>query len=374
MTNCSGMCDICFDETTDVLQASVHEKNPCSFRCCPTCVVTYLSIKIHEKDVNSSSLTCPGGCSEPLSQTDIQAILKNVKSDDDNNKGIELLLSYETAMQTQIKIESERNRRLNRMFPSVKETLSDIAFSCWSMSQNTRRCPGCRTLIEKNGGCQHMTCRSCKHEFWWCCGRAYSKGKHNEILCAPSVYMNHQHKLWGPNLPVRTITKTTVAGVGLGVGCAAVGVAAVAVPTFLVMEKIVKTVDKKAGLKKRRRIARQRRFDEHYARELRSLEEINRRDREQLAQLENRTHFNPQFELEASPPHKTNRNIDPLYYFDPLDVPQRPLPQAEEAKGFDYNAKGTPFLQYRRSTFEDLTIDDLSLNHPKYDEVDRGRI
>mmetsp|Transcript_16160 Transcript_16160/g.22268 ORF Transcript_16160/g.22268 Transcript_16160/m.22268 type:complete len:639 (-) Transcript_16160:209-2125(-) len=34
---------------------------------------------------------------------------------------------------------------------------------------NTRKCPSCNTRIEKNQGCNHMTCRLCKHEFCWIC-------------------------------------------------------------------------------------------------------------------------------------------------------------------------------------------------------------
>eukprot|EP01098_Paradermamoeba_levis_P017098 TRINITY_DN959_c0_g2_i1.p1 TRINITY_DN959_c0_g2~~TRINITY_DN959_c0_g2_i1.p1 ORF type:complete len:519 (+),score=148.78 TRINITY_DN959_c0_g2_i1:68-1624(+) len=34
---------------------------------------------------------------------------------------------------------------------------------------NTKDCPKCNSPIEKNGGCQHMTCRKCTHEFCWIC-------------------------------------------------------------------------------------------------------------------------------------------------------------------------------------------------------------
>ncbi|TGO81077.1 hypothetical protein BPOR_1371g00010 [Botrytis porri] len=37
------------------------------------------------------------------------------------------------------------------------------------INKATKRCPSCQVRIEKNLGCDHMTCRYCEHEFCWVC-------------------------------------------------------------------------------------------------------------------------------------------------------------------------------------------------------------
>ncbi|KAL7536889.1 hypothetical protein ACHAWF_005594 [Thalassiosira exigua] len=48
------------------------------------------------------------------------------------------------------------------------------------LSKHSKPCPNCNNPIEKNGGCDHMTCRppgGCGHEFWYSCGCPY-RGQH----------------------------------------------------------------------------------------------------------------------------------------------------------------------------------------------------
>jgi len=40
---------------------------------------------------------------------------------------------------------------------------------------HTKICPKCKKPMEKNGGCNHMTCSQCKHEFCWICMDAWSE-------------------------------------------------------------------------------------------------------------------------------------------------------------------------------------------------------
>lgn len=37
------------------------------------------------------------------------------------------------------------------------------------LDKNTKLCPNCKVPIEKNSGCDHLSCR-CGHDFWWTCG------------------------------------------------------------------------------------------------------------------------------------------------------------------------------------------------------------
>ncbi|TIA87764.1 hypothetical protein E3P99_02993 [Wallemia hederae] len=50
----------------------------------------------------------------------------------------------------------------------VKKCEDDSETANW-ISANTKECPKCRSTIEKNGGCNHMTCRKCRYEWCWIC-------------------------------------------------------------------------------------------------------------------------------------------------------------------------------------------------------------
>ncbi|KLU91100.1 hypothetical protein MAPG_09623 [Magnaporthiopsis poae ATCC 64411] len=52
----------------------------------------------------------------------------------------------------------------------------ELALTEATVSQTTKRCPGCRWPIEKNDGCSHMTCTMCSYEFCYSCGLKWNEG------------------------------------------------------------------------------------------------------------------------------------------------------------------------------------------------------
>lgn len=56
----------------------------------------------------------------------------------------------------------------------IKKCEDDSETANW-ISANTKECAKCNSTIEKNGGCNHMTCRKCKHEFCWMCMGLWSE-------------------------------------------------------------------------------------------------------------------------------------------------------------------------------------------------------
>lgn len=56
----------------------------------------------------------------------------------------------------------------------LKKCRDDSETANWIKS-NTKECTNCQSTIEKNGGCNHMTCKKCKHEFCWVCMGPWSE-------------------------------------------------------------------------------------------------------------------------------------------------------------------------------------------------------
>ena len=63
------------------------------------------------------------------------------------------------------------------------DTSVDNSFEKWRDSYKVKRCPKCKYFIEKNEGCNHITCYNCKYEFCWLCLGEYTSGHFETGRC-----------------------------------------------------------------------------------------------------------------------------------------------------------------------------------------------
>ena len=60
-------------------------------------------------------------------------------------------------------------------------------------NENVKKCPECKILIEKNGGCNHMTCPKCKvHICWNCMGVFPVDEIYNHMSAVHGMLVGHE--------------------------------------------------------------------------------------------------------------------------------------------------------------------------------------
>ncbi|KAJ2355872.1 hypothetical protein IWW50_003072 [Coemansia erecta] len=64
----------------------------------------------------------------------------------------------------------------------IQKCKDDSETSNW-IKANTQECVKCKATIEKNGGCNHMTCRECHHEFCWVCSGPWKEHGQSFYSC-----------------------------------------------------------------------------------------------------------------------------------------------------------------------------------------------
>jgi len=177
-------CQICYQELSKPWQLP-----NCQDHCfCEDCVRIYLTGEM----AKGENVHCPGyGCQCVFSQEVICALVGNSATD----QYITVRSRREIASNPQIRlcptidcqgyIQKSANPK-EALCPICRISLCShcglkwhFALTCsqaldeelkiWSTGTSIKPCPNCQRLIEKNHGCDHMTCLACKYEWCWLC-------------------------------------------------------------------------------------------------------------------------------------------------------------------------------------------------------------
>jgi len=194
-------CLICFDSTNE------YSALACGHHYCNECYTSYVAHKVSDEGFDCIRATCPdtkcplrmtkqlatsllADDEERLKQFDNAASIARSFVDDqpglkwcpapDCGSAVRLLRPSQAPLGVKCSCSHRFCFKCSQEdhTPCSCEDLQKWLVKCrddsetynWLVS-NTKDCPKCLTSIEKNGGCNHMTCKNgaCKHEFCWVC-------------------------------------------------------------------------------------------------------------------------------------------------------------------------------------------------------------
>mgnify|MGYP002625133919 CR=1 FL=1 len=197
------LCSVCFEEIDK------EEKNyndlPCGHICCTQCWINYLKSLIN--DANVEKMKCiEHKCNEILPE---EFIMKHIENDEKivnkynkfKNRAV-ILNDPDKKLCPEVNCESFLTKSKNTKYvkcllgheycfeclhkPHGKlscEQVLEKEFQSWKEGKVLKKCPKCKIYTEKNEGCNHMTCTSCKYQWCWLCEGEYKYGHFSQGAC-----------------------------------------------------------------------------------------------------------------------------------------------------------------------------------------------
>ncbi|OMJ68911.1 hypothetical protein SteCoe_33493 [Stentor coeruleus] len=179
-------CDICYD-----IKENKWTLPTCRVHYfCLDCIKQYLETKISNSQV--INITCPGeNCISTFSENDLsshlspQSLAKYKKFLQRDNLLRNPLVKF--CIQPDCEGFIEGNSQNTHSFCNkcnfemcfncgkawhigkTCDEVQDIEYNSWALNKDVKACPRCNFKIEKNQGCEHMTCIICHYEFCWIC-------------------------------------------------------------------------------------------------------------------------------------------------------------------------------------------------------------
>ena len=196
-------CKICYETLSK--KEKKFNNLPCGHLCCTECWVNYLQTLISEGKVEK--IKCAEHkCEEILTEDFIMKHIKNNKKlvekyQKFKNRAI-ILKDPNKKMCPQPNCESYLEKQFQTKYVKCKkghyycfeclkpphgketcETVLEKDFLLWKKDKVIKKCPKCKIYTEKNEGCNHMTCTSCKYQWCWLCEGEYQYGHYYSGRC-----------------------------------------------------------------------------------------------------------------------------------------------------------------------------------------------
>ena len=196
-------CEVCYDELNN--EEKKENSIPCGHLFCTHCWFNYLKTSIIEAKVED--IKCMDHeCIEIISE---EFILKHLTG---NNELIEKYYKFKKRAE----IINDKNKKQcphpncesflqkseeskyvkcenghKYCYECLKAPHGDKScdykiekqFAKWTKGKRVKRCPRCKMYTEKNEGCNHMTCVSCKYQWCWLCEGKYAYGHYDSGKC-----------------------------------------------------------------------------------------------------------------------------------------------------------------------------------------------
>mmetsp|Transcript_7950 Transcript_7950/g.20752 ORF Transcript_7950/g.20752 Transcript_7950/m.20752 type:complete len:460 (-) Transcript_7950:512-1891(-) len=200
-----AVCGVCFDEIDCISLA-------CHHHYCKDCWRGYLDAKLEGEGVHAVASACiDPSCSLLLPPSLFDEVLAEAERERMWNFRLKQIVDTSKDMEWCEGLNCDRvfKRTYKSGFVTCTKCLHATCLEClkqahfplsceetrvWQKKEHddsqtytwldvhTKSCPKCGSRIEKNGGCQHMTCRKCKHQFCWECMQPW-EGHANSFRC-----------------------------------------------------------------------------------------------------------------------------------------------------------------------------------------------
>jgi len=109
----------------------------------------------------------------------------------------------------------------------IENKLVDTTYSVWTKKADTKKCPKCKSIIEKNEGCNHIMCH-CGYNFCWLCGGKFTSHHYDPFNPFGCPGLGVSNKLGtGKRMTIKVLV-----GLGVVIGCPIV--VSVGIPVIII--------------------------------------------------------------------------------------------------------------------------------------------